>query len=184
MCAERQRPVRAGALAGVRARAGVRAGARTCGPASGRASARGFTLPEAVIAIVVIGIGLAGLMLAFSTVARSGADPLLRRQMSAVASELLEEALHKPYAPAANGAGSNACARDAFNDVDDYNGYSSSALCSIDGTPLAELAGYSVSVSVTPATLGGAAPAKRISVTVSHGGESLTVVSWRADYAS
>ena len=66
---------------------------------------RGFTLPEAILAIVVLGVGLAGLLLAFATVAKSSADPVLQQQMMAVAQELLEEIQLKPYAPAANGLG-------------------------------------------------------------------------------
>jgi MSHA pilin protein MshD len=154
-----------------------------CAERRRRGASRGFTLPEAVIAIVVIGVGLAGILLAFSTVARSGADPLVRRQMSTVATQLLEEIMLKPYATAANSAPVG-CARDSFNDVSDYNGYSASGVCTVDGVAVAELASYAVSVSVTAAALSTVAAAKRIRITVTRGGESLTVVSWRTDYAS
>ena len=143
---------------------------------------RGFTLPEAILAIVVLGVGLAGLLLAFATVAKSSADPVLQQQMMAVAQELLEEIQLKPYAPAANAAPTG-CARDTFNDVADYHGYSSTGICTLDGTAIAALAGYSVSVSVLPGTLGGVAAARRIVVTVSQGGQSLQLVGWRVDYA-
>ena len=144
---------------------------------------RGLTLIEMVLAIVVLGVGLAGVMLAFSTVVRGSADPIVRKQMLAVAEELMEEIQLKPYAVAANAAPA-ACARDTYNDLRDYNGYSSSNLCSIDGTPISALAGYAVSVSVTPAALAGVAAALRISVTVTRGQETLQLVSWRTDFAS
>jgi len=144
---------------------------------------RGLTLIEMVLAIVVLGVGLAGVMLAFSTVVRGSADPIVREQMLAVAEELMEEIQLKPYAVAANAAPA-ACARDTYNDLRDYNGYSSSNLCSIDGTPISALAGYAVSVSVTPAALAGVAAALRISVTVTRGQETLQLVSWRTDFAS
>jgi len=145
---------------------------------------RGFTLPEAMLAIVVIGIGLAGLLLAFGTVARHNADPVLRQQMLAIAQELLEEIQLKPYAVAANTAPAG-CARDTFNDVADYHGYASGgSLCAVDGTAIAALAGYTVSVSVVPGTIGGVAAARRITVTVSRGGDSVSLVGWRTDYAS
>lgn len=144
---------------------------------------RGFTLPEAILAIVVIGIGLAGLLLAFGTVARHGADPVLRQQMLAIAQELLEEIQLKPYAAEANTAPAG-CARDTYNDIADYHGYSSTGICSIDGVGIAALAKFDVSASVAAGTLGGVGAARRITVIVNHAGESLSLVGWRTDYAS
>lgn len=144
---------------------------------------RGFTLPEAILAIVVIGIGLTGLLLAFGTVARHGADPVLRQQMLAIAQELLEEIQLKPYAAEANAAPSG-CARDTYNDIADYHGFSSTGICSIDGVVIPALASFNVSASVAAGTLGGVGAARRITVTVQHAGESLSLVGWRTDYAS
>jgi MSHA pilin protein MshD len=145
---------------------------------------RGMTLIEMVIAMVVIAVGLAGLMLAFSTVGAGSADPVIERQLQAVAEEMLEEISLKPFAAAANTAPA-ACARNTYNDVADYNGYASSGqICTIDGTAIPALAGYSVSVSVTSGTLAGVAGALKISVSVSRGSLSLTLVGWRTDYAS
>lgn len=152
-------------------------------PRRSLAGQRGFTLPEAILAIVVIGIGLAGLLLAFGTVGRHSADPVLRQQMLAVAQELLEEIQLKPYAAEANAAPA-ACARDTYNDLMDYQGYTSTGICAIDGVAIPALARFDVSVSVAGGTLAGVAAARRISVTVSHGGESLSLVGWRTDYAS
>lgn len=144
---------------------------------------RGFTLPEALLAIVVLGVGLAGVLLAFSTTMRSGADPMLRQQMLAIAEGLLEEIQLKPYAVAANAAPAG-CARDTFNDVADYNGYTSTGLCTVDGVAIPALANYRLSVSVQAATLGGVASARRISVTASLGNDAVQLVGWRTDYAS
>jgi len=151
--------------------------------APGRPRTRGFTLPEAILAIVVIGIGLAGLMLAFGMVARNNADPVLRKQMLAIAQELLEEIQLKPYAAAANAAPAG-CARDTYNDIADYDGYASTGVCSIDGVVIPALATYNASASVAAGTLAGVGAARRITVTVSHGGESLQLVGWRTDFAS
>lgn len=150
-----------------------------------RALRRGFTLPEVVIAIVVIGVGLTGVLLALRTAARSSADPLVTRQLKAVASTLMEEIQLKPFAAAANTAPAG-CARDTFNDVADYNGVSSTGICSIDGTPIALLARYNMSISVTATAFGSipASAAKRIVVTVTQGTQSLQMVGWRLDYAS
>ncbi len=158
-----------------------------------RRAQRGFTLLEAVLAIVVLGVGLGGVLLAFQSIAKSSADPVITRQMMAIANTILEEILLKPYAPAANAAPSG-CARDTFNDIGDFNGYTSTGICTVDGSAVAALASYSVSVSVEAATSavggvqvkngGGVSAARRITVTVSHSGQSLSLIGWRVDYAS
>ena len=143
-----------------------------------------MTLIEMVLAIVVVSVGLAGVLLAFSTVTRGSADPLVTQQMLAIAEEMLEEVELKPYAGASNPAPAG-CARDTYNDVLDYNGYATSGqICSIDGTPIPSLAGYSVQVVAQPAPLSGVAAAVRIDVTVIRGTNRLTLSGWRTDYAS
>ena len=143
-----------------------------------------MTLIELVIAILILGTGLAGVLLAYSSVVRGSADPVVQRQMVAIAEELLEEIQLKPYASAANAA-PGGCARHTWNDIGDYHGYATSGqICTIDGTAIAALAGYSVSVTVQPATLGGVAAARRIRVTVTRGNDSVTLTGWRVDSAS
>ena len=145
---------------------------------------RGFTLIEMVLAIVVLGVGLAGVLTAFSTVARGSADPVVAQQMLAIAEEMLEEIELKPYAVAANAAPA-ACARNTFNDVLDYDGYTAAGgVCTIDGVAIASLATYAVQVRVQAGTLAGVGAARRIDVTVTHGSDSLTLTGWRSDFAS
>ena len=145
---------------------------------------RGFTLIEMVLTIVVLGVGLAGVLIAFSTVARGSADPVVAQQMLAIAEEMMEEIQLKPYLAAPNAAPA-ACARNTYNDVLDYNGYATSGqICTIDGTPIPSLAGYSVQVTVVTATLAGVGAARRINVTVTRGTNSFTLTGWRTDFAS
>jgi MSHA pilin protein MshD len=144
----------------------------------------GMTLIELVIAILILGVGLAGVMLAYSTVTRGASDPVVHKQLLAVAEALLEEIQLKPYAAAANAAPAG-CARNTWNDLLDYHGYATTGqVCTLDGTPIAALAGYSVHISVTATTLGGISAARRVDVTVRRGNERITLTGWRVDYAS
>lgn len=146
-------------------------------------SERGLTLVELIVAIVVLGVGLAGVLVAFQRTAVGSGSALVQQQLLAIAEGLLEEAQSRPFASVA-GTGSGGCARDGFNDIDDYNGYATSErICAIDGSEVATLAGYSVSVTVSAGTLAGVASAKRIQVTASSRSDSLTLTGWRTAWA-
>ena len=144
--------------------------------------ARGMTLIELVLAIVIISVGLSGVLAAFQYAVKGSADPVIRKQMLAIAEEMMEEITLKPIAPAANVA-PGTCARNTYNDIADYNGYATLNVCDIDGTALPSLAGYGVSVAVSDATLNASVPAKKIVVAVSHGAENLSLVSYRTGWA-
>ena len=143
-----------------------------------------MSLVELILAIVVIGVGVSGLLSVFSLVVGRSADPIIQLQMQSIAEEMLEEIALHPFATAANTAPAG-CARDSFNDVDDYQGYATSGrICTVDGTEIPSLAGYSVDVTVQPGSLGGVAAARSIVVTVRHGDSTLTLQGWRTDYGS
>lgn len=161
-----------------------------------RRAATGFTLIEMIVAIVIISVGLAGVLMAFNVNVRSSADPMLRKQMLAVAEEMMEEILLKPFtisgvAPtnALVACGVAGAARVGFNDVRDYAGYSTTGICDIDGATVAGLANYNVSVLIAnpalPADFGGlpVADVLRVAVTVTLNAETLTLVGWRTNYA-
>jgi MSHA pilin protein MshD len=157
---------------------------------------RGMTLIELVMAIVIIGVGVAGVMLVFSTVVGRSADPIARKQMLAIAEEMMEEitlqTFDVPGVVPANGlrvctTGTGVAPRTAFNDVADFNGYQTTGICNLDGDAITSLSTYSLVVTVTPANaIGdkalGAGDVWQITVTVTHGTDSLTLVGWRARY--
>ncbi|MBB5204602.1 MSHA pilin protein MshD [Inhella inkyongensis] len=140
---------------------------------------RGFTLVEMILAIVILGVGLAGVLMAFQQTARASADPLVNRQLLALAEGLLEEALSKPYKV---GAGTGGTCRANFDDVRDYNGYSA-APCEVGGGAVASLSSYNLAVAVSAQTLSGVNNALRVEVTASRGTDTLSLVGWRTDYA-
>lgn len=147
---------------------------------------RGFTLVEVVVAIVVISVGLAGVMMAFTQSVKGSADPVVRKQMLIIAEEMLEEAELKTFA-GQNSSPPTTCARISFSHVRDYDGYPHNTpkpnhICDIDGNKVID--GYTVSVTVGNTTLEGISDALLITVTVRRGQDSLTLYGWRTGYAS
>jgi len=57
----------------------------------------GMTLIELIVFIVIVSTALAGVLTVLNITARSGADPLVRKQMLAIAESLLEEAQAQPF---------------------------------------------------------------------------------------
>ena len=152
----------------------------------------GFTILEMLVAVVIIGVGVAGVMSAFSQSSKGSADPTVAVQLQAVAEQLMEEVRLKPINDpdgVADAAPSNACARDTFDNVADYNGYSTSGqVCNVDGTSIDGLSGYSVSIAVVAGTLSVAgttsAPGQQITVAVKRGSDTFSLLSWRVDYVN
>lgn len=140
----------------------------------------GVTLVELIIAIVIVAAVVGGLASVLAGVSRASADPVVQRQMLAIAESMMEEVMLKPYAQ-----GSGQGGRAQFDDIWDFNGYSAKPVTDIDGTPLPGLDRYAVSVSVDAlgasglAGIGTAGDAARIRVTVRNGDDSLTLTGWR-----
>jgi MSHA pilin protein MshD len=143
---------------------------------------RGISLPELILFIVVVGVGLAGVLTVFTSTVSRSSDPLPRKQALAVAESLIEEISLKNYSnPTGGYAGAN---RQAFDDVGDYVGYTSTGIIAADGvTALPGLASYNVSaVTVAVTTLNGV-PAKLITVTVgAPDGQSYSLSAYRTNY--
>ena len=89
----------------------------------------GISLIELIIFIIIVSIGVVALLAVFSTTVRKSSDPLIRKQMLAIAESLLEEVQSKPFTycdpddanartatQAAVGAGPTFCATTAQSD--------------------------------------------------------------------
>lgn len=139
----------------------------------------GVTLVELIVAIVIVGVALAGLVAAYNRASVASADPVVTQQMLAIAETMMEEVMLKPY----TGDGAVGATRARYDEIGDYANYPAQAVTDADGQAIAGLARYSVSVTVGPlsAALPGVAAndARRIDVTVTHGAERLTLSGWR-----
>jgi MSHA pilin protein MshD len=138
--------------------------------------ARGFTLIELVILIVVLAVGFTGIITVYVQSVRASADPLLQTQAQLLAESLLEEATAKPYLP---GPGNT---RDTWDDIDDYAGYDgTSPPTDATGAVIVGLEAFRAAFTVAGDALAGRA-GKRIEVCVTHTADSgikLCLAAWR-----
>lgn len=163
----------------------------------------GLSLFELIMFIVIVSIALVGVLSVLNiTVARS-ADPMIRKQALSVAEAMMEEILAKDYqndpADPNNSSSTLGCTptttptachqntvseRQNYNDVDDYINWNQAAVYKVDGTLAPVLGTYTVTVAVATTTLGPApaVTAKKITVTVTTGGESISLDGFRTHY--
>jgi MSHA pilin protein MshD len=165
----------------------------------------GLTLIELIVFIVVVSVGLVGVLSVFNLTVRNSADPMLQKQMLAIAEAMMEEVLLKDYqndpANPDNTSATLGCTlktvspscrpnnvvdRPNYNDIDDYDTYTQSASNAIDGSTVTALAGYTVkvaidkTVAVTNVPVGQAA---HITVTVTlSGSPAVTLDGYRTNY--
>ena len=134
-----------------------------------RSAEAGFTLVEIVLLIVVLAVAFTGIVLVYQATVRGSADPQVRKQSIAIAESLMDEILAQPFNNPAGGFSGAATQanRPQFDNVSDYNGFATTGIFAIDGSPIAGLAQYSVSVAVTPSAFGTVPAADSLRVTVS-----------------
>ena len=161
-----------------------------------RQRARGLTLIELLLFVVVVGIALSAMLQVFVTATAASTDPMIRRQQLAIAESLLREVELMPFtwcdptdanvetATSATVSASG-CASlvessgpeagqtrygptNFFNNVNDYAGFSMSGIRDVTNAAVAGLSGYSASVAVSGVALDNitAADALKITVTV------------------
>lgn len=172
---------------------------------------RGLSLVELILFILIVGIGIVGILGVLNLTASRSSDPLIRKQVLAIAEALLEEVELMPFtycdpddANAATATGTGGCATTVealgpeaaqgesrysttspFDNVNDYDGFSMTGIRDLSNTPIAGLESYTASVAVTAGGLGLAgAEVLQIAVTVTGpGNESATLNGYRTRYA-
>jgi MSHA pilin protein MshD len=144
---------------------------------------RGFTFIEVIIAIVIIGIAVAGVLSVMNLTVSRSADPMIQEQAVAIAEAYLEEIRTKAFSdPDGSETGEG---RATYDDVEDYDGLTDTGAHDQNNQAITGLAGYTVQVTVQAEDLNGlgAGNAKRIDVEVTHGsGVDITVSGYRANY--
>jgi MSHA pilin protein MshD len=160
----------------------------------------GVTLVELIVALVIMGVALAGVVAVYTSTTRASADPVVVQQMQAIADNLMEEILMKPFAPLdpANDAPGyrQGGARINYDDVRDYDGYGAdgngnpvAGIVDVEGNAIAGLGRYTVIVHVTSVKLTGMTnpDALRVTVTVGVAGnpasppDPIVLTGWRTD---
>lgn len=191
-------------------------------PASGRGTERalcapkpinerGLSLIELLVFIVVVGVAVTGVLTVYSQTARSSADPMVRKQVVAIAESLLEEVLAKPYTycdpddvdvETASSAAGCASTSEAigpetgetrysnvtpFDNVNDYHGFSMTGIRDLTGTSVVGLGAYSATVQVQSAGAFNGIPAgETLLATVAVNGPgnfSISLSGYRTRYA-
>ena len=167
---------------------------------------RGISLIELVMFIIIVGIGVAGLLLVFNVTTKASADPIIRKQMLAIAEALMEEVQAKPFTycdpddPQATTAtsatvGPTGCQATVealgpegetrvnvatpFDNVNDYGpSLVINPITDVTGTIIGGLGAYSATIAVAGSALGGIAAAESliISVTVTGPGSESLVL--------
>lgn len=136
-----------------------------------RGSQRGFTLIESIAAIVVVAVALAGILLVLNFNIAHSSGPMIRTQAYDIAAAYLDEILPKQYG---NTCPQQSAGRRNWEHVYCYDGLTdANGARNQFGQPVPGLGRYSVSVSVSNATVcaqGGSPcpPAERVTVTVRH----------------
>ena len=154
-------------------------------------SQRGLSFIELIIFIVVVSVGVVGILSVFNVTVKSSADPLIRKQSIAVAEAMLSEILAKSFTDV--GIRGTATSRADFDDICDYNGYNRTGIVTINNKinnginsePVEGLKNYSVSVIVSDGndlSISTSGDTKKVSVTVTGGGNSITLVGYRTNY--
>ena len=170
---------------------------------------RGISLVELIMFIIIVSIGVVALLAVFNTTVRKSSDPVIQKQMLAIAESLLEEIESKPFTycdpddanattaaspagcttPETIGPDAGETTRASYDNVGDYGGTQTfNPYGDVAGTTT--IAGYSATVTVANTTgatsLNGLTDTEVLVITVTVNGpsnRSLTLTGYRTRYA-
>lgn len=156
-------------------------------------SSAGVTLIELVISTLIIAVVVSGVLAALFAVLRGSANPMLEEQAAAIGRAYLEEIALRSYYDPQSGSGAGPCpareaSRDLYDNVCDYDGLDDAGARDQNGTAIAGLSAYRVTVSVDSAgaqlnDLSGPSSALRVDVRVRSSTQvDLTLSGYRARY--
>jgi len=140
----------------------------------------GFTLVEAVVALVILAAAAAGVLLIFAGPMAASADPQIRAQARAIASSYMDEIVLREYGTGTGDCGASEGQRGEYDNVGCYDWIvDEQPPVNQLGDEIPQLAAYQVDVTVEPGD-GGA----RITVRVRHdsGRVDYELVSNRGNY--
>lgn len=192
-------------------RAGGSARPRQTRPVRDIPHQRGISLIELIMFIIIVSVGVVALLAVFNTTARRSADPVIQKQMLAIAESLLEEVEAKPFtycdpddANAATAASAAGCASTAeamgpeagesrtgttlpFDNVNDYGPtLIINPITDMTGAAVAGLGTYSATIAVAAVALGTVPATDSLQITVTVTGpanNTLVMQGYRTRYA-
>jgi MSHA pilin protein MshD len=146
---------------------------------TGPRAPRAFTLIECVVSTLIVSVVLVAAVGTFGQIAKGRQNQVDRTAGVALADQLMAEILQcyfkEPGGGTSIGPDAGEMNRAAFDDVDDFDGYTTSPPVLRDGTAMSEYAGWTRSVSVIcvkpgspndPIAAGDPQVLKRITITV------------------
>lgn len=173
---------------------------------------RGVTLIELIVFIVIVSVGVVGLVSVINPMVRFSADPMVTKQLVAVAESLLNEALHQPftwcdpddasasvaksYSDCTNSQGApgpvpatevrgGVAPGAGFDNVADYAGFGMNNVGDAAGSNA--MAGYRGDIAIahagTALGLADNTAALSVTVTVARNGEAFSLTGYRFRYA-